>query len=172
MISFIIQQIFPFVNRFSILCVYFRPSLCKLKLQSTERMEKMMKKRVLMALLLLSFALACGACTTQNPPSADDRSDLHESDSAAVSRDECSSVYAKIVSVDGDKLTVSVGERVLALDVRSDLLTGWNEDEQVILFYTGAFGNDMQVHYIDKWNQDNGAHSNSSTQSDASAFPE
>lgn len=72
---------------------------------------------------------------------------------AAVSKAECNSVYAEVISVNGGNLTVSAGDKVLSLTVDSDLLVNWSEGDEVILYYTGAFGEGMQVHYIDKWTE-------------------
>ena len=72
---------------------------------------------------------------------------------AAVSKAECNSVYAEVISVNGGNLTVSAGDKVLSLTVDADLLVNWSEGDEVILYYTGAFGEGMQVHYIDKWTE-------------------
>lgn len=72
---------------------------------------------------------------------------------AAVSKAECNSVYAEVISVNGGNLTVSAGDKVLSLTVDADLLVNWSEGDEVILYYTGEFGEGMQVHYIDKWTE-------------------
>ena len=72
---------------------------------------------------------------------------------AAVSKAECNSVYAEVISVNGGNLTVSAGDKVLSLTVDSDLLVNWSEGDEVILYYTGEFGEGMQVRYIDKWTE-------------------
>lgn len=123
-------------------------------------MDKLMKKHFLPALslaaLLLALTLsACGnssqADNTENSGSLAQNNELPQS--SVVAKEDCNSVYAEIIAVNGTNLTVSAGNRVLSLQADSDLLLDWKEGEQVILFYTGEFGDDMQVHYIDKWTQ-------------------
>lgn len=70
-----------------------------------------------------------------------------------VEKEDCSSVYAEIISVNGGNLTVSAGDKVLSLTVQTGLLVDWKEGDEVILYYTGAFGDGMEVHYIDKWTE-------------------
>ena len=50
-------------------------------------------------------------------------------------------------------MSVSAGDQVLDLTVKDDILTKWTQGDQVILYYTGDFGEDMQVRYIDKWTE-------------------
>ena len=68
-------------------------------------------------------------------------------------KEDCSSVYAEIIAVTGSHLSVSAGDQVLDLTVKDDILTKWTQGDQVILYYTGDFGEDMQVRYIDKWTE-------------------
>ena len=89
------------------------------------------------ALLLVSLA-ACGS----NNATGD-----------TVAKEDCSSVYAEIIAVNGSHLSVSAGDQVLDLTVKDDILTKWTQGDQVILYYTGDFGEDMQVRYIDKWTE-------------------
>ena len=70
-----------------------------------------------------------------------------------VNKADCNSVYAEVISVNGGNLTVSAGDRVLALTVDTNLLLDWQAGDEVILYYTGEFGEGMQVHYIDKWTE-------------------
>ena len=70
-----------------------------------------------------------------------------------VSKADCSSVYAEVISVNGGNLTVRAGDKVLSLTAESDLLQNWSEGDEVILYYTGDFGERMQVRYIDKWTE-------------------
>lgn len=103
------------------------------------------------AALLLALCAACAA-DGKLPPSPAPAGDAKTSGSS-VEKQDCNTVFAQIVAVNGDKLTVSAGDQVLALTVDSKLLLDWEEDEAVILFFTGSFGEDMQVHYIEKWTE-------------------
>ena len=106
------------------------------------------------ALLLVSLA-ACGsnnADPSTNDGSADTPSSNQEGATGdTVAKEDCSSVYAEIIAVNGSHLSVSAGDQVLDLTVKDDILTKWTQGDQVILYYTGDFGEDMQVRYIDKW---------------------
>ena len=42
---------------------------------------------------------------------------------------------------------------VLSLTVDTNILLDWKEGDEVILYYTGEFGENMEVHYIDKWTE-------------------
>lgn len=70
-----------------------------------------------------------------------------------VKKGDCSTVYAEVIAVNGSHLTVSIGDRLFSLSAQTEILIDWNEGDQVILYYTGDFDNDMQVHYIDKWTE-------------------
>lgn len=74
-------------------------------------------------------------------------------ENTAVNKEDCNTVYAEVISVNGDNLTVSSAERVLSLTVATEMLTDWKEGDEVILYYTGEFGEDMTVRYIDKWTE-------------------
>ena len=108
------------------------------------------------ALLLVSLA-ACGsnnADPSTNDGSADTPSSNQEGATGdTVAKEDCSSVYAEIIAVNGSHLSVSAGDQVLDLTVKDDILTKWTQGDQVILYYTGDFGEDMQVRYIDKWTE-------------------
>lgn len=125
-----------------------------------------MKKQILSLAAACLMALCLCACggngsadrEHNDTSSADGSYDAGDRDDAlqnsdSVKKDDCSSVYAKVVSVDGRELTVSTGGRTLRVNAESDLLQNWKADDEVILFYTGAFGDEMQVHYIDKWTE-------------------
>lgn len=129
-----------------------------------------MKKRILSltTVLLMLFCLsACGNANNRDTEQEnsqnitdpiggepwDEEDSSTDADSNVIPKEDCSSVYAKIVSVDGQRLTVSAGGRTLSVETESDLLRDWHADDEVILFYTGAFGDAMQVHYIDKWTE-------------------
>lgn len=111
-----------------------------------------MKKRIFVlaaAAALLMLCTACGGTPAEQPSSGSDMSE--EENGSSIKKEDCNTVYAEIVAVNGDQLTVSAGDQVLALTVDSDLLLDWKEEEAVILYFTGEFGDEMQVHYIDKW---------------------
>ncbi len=126
------------------------------------------------AAVLLLFSLT--ACGSKNPGSSTDGGSSsvledsmtageHRNDAAGgaagskgmhtptVSKADCSSVYAEVISVNGGNLTVRAGDKVLSLTAESDLLQNWSEGDEVILYYTGDFGERMQVRYIDKWTE-------------------
>ena len=126
------------------------------------------------AAVLLLFSLT--ACGSKNPGSSTDGGSgsaledsitdgEHRNDAAGgaagskgmhtptVSKADCSSVYAEVISVNGGNLTVRAGDKVLSLTAESDLLQNWSEGDEVILYYTGDFGERMQVRYIDKWTE-------------------
>ena len=137
-------------------------------------MDKLMKKHFLPALslaaLLLALTLsACGnnsqADNMENSGSLAQNNELPQN--SAVAKEDCNSVYAEIIAVNGTNLTVSAGNRTLSLHADSDLLLDWKEGEQVILFYTGEFGDDMQVHYIDKWTQNSEVQKPDSSEKDS-----
>ena len=108
------------------------------------------------ALLLVSLA-ACGnnnAAPSVNDGNTDNPSSTQESSTGdTVAKEDCSSVYAEIIAVNGSHLSVSAGDQVLDLTVKDEILTKWTQGDQVILYYTGDFGENMQVHYIDKWTE-------------------
>ena len=108
------------------------------------------------ALLLVSLA-ACGSNNVDpstNDGSADTPSSNQEGATGdTVAKEDCSSVYAEIIAVNGSHLSVGAGDQVLDLTVKDDILTKWTQGDQVILYYTGDFGEDMQVRYIDKWTE-------------------
>ena len=108
-----------------------------------------MKKQMglLAAAALLLFLAACGG------PQNNDGSSAGSNQEGGVSKDDCNTVYASVVSVNGDNLTVSAGDRVLSLTVDTNILLDWKEGDEVILYYTGEFGENMEVHYIDKWTE-------------------
>lgn len=108
-----------------------------------------MKKQMglLAAAVLLLFLAACGS------PQEGGGNSAGSTQEGGVSKDDCNTVYASVVSVNGDNLTVSAGDRVLSLTVDTNILLDWKEGDEVILYYTGEFGEDMQVHYIEKWTE-------------------
>ena len=125
-------------------------------------MVEFMKKTIyaLLASSLLLFALT--ACTgSKDSPDAQmdeaqaDASVQSESKNGTsdIKKGDCSTVYAEVVAVNGSHLTVSIGDRLFSLSVRTELLIDWNEGDQVILYYTGDFDKDIEVHYIDKWTE-------------------
>lgn len=152
-----------------------------------------MKKQMmaLTAALLLAFSLtACGGRNndgnnagsgdgtvgapdaSDNTATGDNSFDRDETDS--VRKEDCASVYAEVISINGDKLSVRAGDRVLSLTTDHTLLNDWKAGDEVVLFYTGEFGDQMQVRYIDKWtensevqrDEDENAQENASGQED------
>ena len=106
-----------------------------------------MKKGMMVSAAALLLALAaCGA-------PAEGGSQDDGAAGGGVRKDDCYTVYAEVVAVNGDNLTVSAGDRVFSLTVDTDILMNWEEGDAVVLYYTGEFGEDMQVHYIDKWTE-------------------
>lgn len=105
---------------------------------------------------LVSLA-ACGnnnAAPSVNDGNTDNPSSTQEGSTGdTVAKEDCSSVYAEIIAVNGSHLSVSAGDQVLDLTVKDEILTKWTQGDQVILYYTGDFGENMQVHYIDKWTE-------------------
>ena len=97
--------------------------------------------------MLLLFLAACGS------PQEGGGNSAGSTQEGGVSKDDCNTVYASVVSVNGDNLTVSAGDRVLSLTVDTNILLDWKEGDEVILYYTGEFGENMEVHYIDKWTE-------------------
>ena len=121
-----------------------------------KHLKKILLPLAAAALLLVSLA-ACGNnnaapsvndCNTDNPSSTQEGST-----GDTVAKEDCSSVYAEIIAVNGSHLSVSAGDQVLDLTVKDEILTKWTQGDQVILYYTGDFGENMQVHYIDKWTE-------------------
>ena len=119
-------------------------------------MKKILLPLAAAALLLVSLA-ACGnnnAAPSVNDGNTDNPSSTQESSTGdTVAKEDCSSVYAEIIAVNGSHLSVSAGDQVLDLTVKDEILTKWTQGDQVILYYTGDFGENMQVHYIDKWTE-------------------
>lgn len=91
------------------------------------------------AVLLLLTCTACGRGSQKDPE--------------GVAKEDCTAVYAEIIAVNGGHLTVRAAEEVLALTVRTELLIDWKEGDEVILYYTGTFSEDMTVHYLDRWTE-------------------
>ena len=85
------------------------------------------------ALLLVSLA-ACGsnnADPSTNDGSADTPSSNQEGATGdTVAKEDCSSVYAEIIAVNGSHLSVSAGDQVLDLTVKDDILTKWTQGDQ------------------------------------------
>ena len=119
-------------------------------------MKKILLPLAAAAQLLVSLA-ACGnnnAAPSVNDGNTDNPSSTQESSTGdTVAKEDCSSVYAEIIAVNGSHLSVSAGDQVLDLTVKDEILTKWTQGDQVILYYTGDFGENMQVHYIDKWTE-------------------
>ena len=134
-----------------------------------------MKKRIFVlaaAAALLMLCTACGGTPAEQPSSGSDMSgsgSTSADDGSAIKKEDCNTVYAEIVAVNGDQLTVSAGDQVLALTVDTDLLLDWKEEESVILYFTGEFGDEMQVHYIDKWTENSEVQPPEGTGKDAQA---
>ena len=126
-------------------------------MESHETFEKKTLLPLAAAALLLVSLAACGsnnADPSTNDGSADTPSSNQEDATGdTVAKEDCSSVYAEIIAVNGSHLSVSAGDQVLDLTVKDDILTKWTQGDQVILYYTGDFGEDMQVRYIDKWTE-------------------
>ncbi len=95
---------------------------------------------VLAAVLLSASCAACSRGSTSRDPDG-------------VKKEDCSAVYGEIIAVNGDHLTVDAAEEVLSLTVRTELLIDWKEGDEVILYYTGPFGADMTVRYLDRWTE-------------------
>ena len=121
-----------------------------------KHLKKILLPLAAAALLLVSLA-ACGnnnAAPSVNDGNTDNPSSTQEGSTGdTVAKEDCSSVYAEIIAVNGSHLSVSVGDQVLDLTVKDEILTKWTQGDQVILYYTGDFGENMQVHYIDKWTE-------------------
>lgn len=121
-----------------------------------KHLKKILLPLAAAALLLVSLA-ACGnnnAAPSVNDGNTDNPSSTQESSTGdTVAKEDCSSVYAEIIAVNGSHLSVSAGDQVLDLTVKDEILTKWTQGDQVILYYTGDFGENMQVHYIDKWTE-------------------
>lgn len=124
-----------------------------------------MKRKLLAITAAALLALSLCACRSNKTPANDtntntnssanmeDNISINDNNSTTVRKEDCNSVYAKVVSVNGDHLTVNAGNRTMAVTVNSDTLLDWTTDDEVILYYTGEFGDNMQVHYIDKWTE-------------------
>ena len=114
-------------------------------------------KRYFLLAVLLALLPACGTDGETTPPAdgsiMEQDSTPRTAEPAAVRKEDCASVYAEVIAVNGSHLTVSIGDRILALSVRSEVLTDWKDGAPVVLYYTGRFGDNMQVHYIDKWTE-------------------
>ena len=112
-----------------------------------------------LTVLLLFSLTACGETAVEDSAVSERNSTAvqenlgDETLPARVPKAECSTVYAEVLAVNGTHLTVGAGDRTMALTVETELLVDWNEGDQVILYYTGDFGDAMQVHYIDKWTE-------------------
>ena len=121
-----------------------------------KHLKKILLPLAAAALLLVSLA-ACGnnnAAPSVNDGNTDNPSSTQESSTGdTVAKEDCSSVYAEIIAVNGSHLSVSAGDQVLDLTVKDEILTKWTQGDQVILYYTGDFGENMRVHYIDKWTE-------------------
>ena len=121
-----------------------------------KHLKKILLPLAAAALLLVSLA-ACGnnnAAPSVNDGNTDNPSSTQEGSTGdTVAKEDCSSVYAEIIAVNGSHLSVSAGDQVLDLTVKDEILTKWTQGDQVILYYTGDFGENMQVHYIDKWTE-------------------
>lgn len=121
-----------------------------------KHLKKILLPLAAAALLLVSLA-ACGnnnAAPSVNDGNTDNPSSTQEGSTGdTVTKEDCSSVYAEIIAVNGSHLSVSAGDQVLDLTVKDEILTKWTQGDQVILYYTGDFGENMQVHYIDKWTE-------------------
>ena len=121
-----------------------------------KHLKKILLPLAAAALLLVSLA-ACGnnnAAPSVNDSNTDNPSSTQEGSTGdTVAKEDCSSVYAEIIAVNGSHLSVSAGDQVLDLTVKDEILTKWTQGDQVILYYTGDFGENMQVHYIDKWTE-------------------
>ena len=134
-----------------------------------------MKRRIWIlaaAAALLMLCTACGGTPSEQPSSGSGTSEnggTPADDDGAIKKEDCNTVYAEIISVNGDQLTVSAGDQVLALTVDTDLLLDWKEEESVILYFTGEFGDEMQVHYIDKWTENSEVQPPEGTGKDAQA---
>ena len=129
-----------------------------------------MKRRIWIlaaAAALLVLCTACGGAPAEQPAPGSDMS--QEETGSSVKKEDCNTVYAEIVAVNGDQLTVSAGDQILALTVDSQLLLDWKEEESVILYFTGEFGDAMQVHYIDKWTENSEVQPPEGTGKDARA---
>ena len=155
-------------------CILFSPPV---KTEGTINLKKdgrcSMKRTLftLSAAALLLFTLAaCGTGKTSGgtddarqpnssledaltPDGSSHDEDPEKNNARRVEKEDCSSVYAEVISVNGGNLTVSAGDKVLSLTVETGLLVDWKEGDEVILYYTGAFGDGMEVHYIDKWTE-------------------
>ncbi len=120
-------------------------------------MKKTLHCMLAVGLLLISLT----ACTeSKDKPQSDMNNTVVESPSysessstSEVKKEDCSSVYAEVISVNGNHLTVSIGDQLLSLSVRTEILIDWGEGDQVILYYTGDFDEGIEVHYIDKWTE-------------------
>ena len=121
-----------------------------------KHLKKILLPLAAAALLLVSLA-ACGnnnAAPSVNDGNTDNPSSTQEGSTGdTVAKEDCSSVYAEIIAVNGSHLSFSAGDQVLDLTVKDEILTKWTQGDQVILYYTGDFGENMQVHYIDKWTE-------------------
>ena len=121
-----------------------------------KHLKKILLPLAAAALPLVSLA-ACGnnnAAPSVNDGNTDNPSSTQEGSTGdTVAKEDCSSVYAEIIAVNGSHLSVSAGDQVLDLTVKDEILTKWTQGDQVILYYTGDFGENMQVHYIDKWTE-------------------
>ena len=121
-----------------------------------KHLKKILLPLAAAALLLVSLA-ACGnnnAAPSVNDGNTDNPSSTQEGSTGdTAAKEDCSSVYAEIIAVNGSHLSVSAGDQVLDLTVKDEILTKWTQGDQVILYYTGDFGENMQVHYIDKWTE-------------------
>lgn len=121
-----------------------------------KHLKKILLPLAAAALLLVSLA-ACGnnnAAPSVNDGNTDNPSSTQEGSTGdTVAKEDCSSVYAEIIAVNGSHLSVSAGDQVLDLTVKDEILTKWTQGDQVILYYTGDFGENIQVHYIDKWTE-------------------
>ena len=72
----------------------------------------------------------------------------------AVPRQECNAIYAEVIAVNGDHLTVSAEDEIFSAQVNTRLLHDWIPGDEVVLYYTGQFGEDeMEIRYIDKWTE-------------------
>ena len=91
-----------------------------------KHLKKILLPLAAAALLLVSLA-ACGnnnAAPSVNDGNTDNPSSTQEGSTGdTVAKEDCSSVYAEIIAVNGSHLSVSAGDQVLDLTVKDEILT-------------------------------------------------
>ena len=101
---------------------------------------------------LIAALLLFAGCGSLSPPSAPEphAEQKNEPTAAQIPKDSCHSVYASILALGPHSMTVQAGDRTLLLTSEELPRAGWHKDDLVVLYFTGEFGDGMQVRYMEQ----------------------